>query len=94
MPAPSNRREWFWIYFCGFCMGSADIVPGISGATVALILGIYEQLIKSINTIRFHLKKIAWGFLSAILLGIVTAFVFLASLISHILNHEVYRTFL
>ncbi len=35
----------------GFCMGCADIIPGVSGGTVALILGIYEQLIDSIRLV-------------------------------------------
>lgn len=35
----------------GFCMGSADIVPGVSGGTMALILGIYERLINAIKSV-------------------------------------------
>lgn len=34
----------------GFCMGSADVVPGVSGGTMALILGIYERLLKAIRS--------------------------------------------
>ena len=34
----------------GFCMGSADIIPGVSGGTMALILGIYERLLKAIRS--------------------------------------------
>lgn len=34
----------------GFCMGSADIVPGVSGGTMALILGIYERLLQAIRS--------------------------------------------
>ena len=34
-------------------MGAADIIPGISGGTVALITGIYEKLLKSINSISW-----------------------------------------
>jgi putative membrane protein len=33
----------------GFAMGSADIVPGVSGGTVALVLGIYERLIAEVR---------------------------------------------
>lgn len=49
----------------GFCMGSADIIPGVSGGTMALILGIYERLLKAIrsfdrawleNIFRFRIK--------------------------------------
>ncbi|MCG8325649.1 MAG: DUF368 domain-containing protein, partial [Thiotrichales bacterium] len=34
----------------GFCMGTADVVPGVSGGTMALILGIYQQLINAIKS--------------------------------------------
>lgn len=34
----------------GFCMGSADIIPGVSGGTMALILGIYERLLRAIKS--------------------------------------------
>jgi len=34
----------------GFCMGSADIIPGVSGGTMALILGIYERLLRAIRS--------------------------------------------
>ena len=33
----------------GFCMGAADIVPGVSGGTIALIFGIYERLVDNIR---------------------------------------------
>lgn len=35
----------------GFCMGSADIIPGVSGGTMALVLGIYERLLKAISAV-------------------------------------------
>ncbi len=40
------------IFFKGMAMGMADIVPGVSGGTVALILGIYERLVRSISNVR------------------------------------------
>ena len=49
----------------GFCMGCADVIPGVSGGTMALILGIYERLIDSIRImdaklIRFLFRKDFW----------------------------------
>ncbi len=35
----------------GLCMGAADIVPGVSGGTVALILGVYERLVTAISRV-------------------------------------------
>ena len=39
----------FIIFIKGMCMGIADIVPGVSGGTIAIITGIYEELLKTIN---------------------------------------------
>jgi putative membrane protein len=41
----------------GFCMGSADIIPGVSGGTMALILGIYERLLRAIRSFDRHWVK-------------------------------------
>ena len=41
-------REWAVVYVKGFCMGLADIVPGVSGGTIALITGIYERFVTAI----------------------------------------------
>lgn len=43
-----TMREWVVIYLKGVCMGAADIVPGVSGGTIALITGIYDRLIAAI----------------------------------------------
>ena len=45
-------REAAYIVFSGFCMGSADVVPGVSGGTMAVALGIYERLIAAISSIN------------------------------------------
>lgn len=89
----------------GFMMGSADIVPGVSGGTVALVLGIYRRLIESIRTgaraighlvkgdvkgCLERLRAVEWGFLLPLLAGILTAVVALSGLIEHLLdNHPV-----
>lgn len=49
--------EPFMIFIRGLLMGSADIVPGISGGTIALITGIYEHLVHSISKINFRCIK-------------------------------------
>jgi putative membrane protein len=71
----------------GFAMGASNIVPGVSGGTMALILGIYEELINSIRAVlnrealghllRFRIKKalglIPWQFLLCVAVGIFLA---------------------
>lgn len=85
----TTLKEMPYIIVKGFLMGSADIVPGVSGGTLALILGIYERLldaIKSVNgrfvklLLRFRLKEAAaqlhLKFLLTLLTGIFCAFAF------------------
>lgn len=42
-------RAWVSVYLKGACMGAADTVPGVSGGTIALVLGIYERLITALT---------------------------------------------
>lgn len=85
----------------GFCMGAADVVPGVSGGTVALILGHYERLIQSISKVdTTFVKLIASGkiaaaarhidlrFLAAIAVGIATGIVALAGLMHWLLDQH------
>ncbi|GAA0542078.1 DUF368 domain-containing protein [Halorubrum ejinorense] len=46
-----DRREWLALYLKGVAMGSADAVPGVSGGTIALIVGIYERLIAAVTAV-------------------------------------------
>ena len=50
-------KEMILIFLRGLFMGSADIVPGVSGGTIALITGIYERLIYAISKIKFSFLK-------------------------------------
>ena len=52
-----NIKEAFLIFIRGLLMGSADIVPGVSGGTIALITGIYTHLVESISKIKFGFIK-------------------------------------
>jgi putative membrane protein len=88
--AVSDRLGWAMISAKGFCMGAADVVPGVSGGTMAFILGIYERLLRAIRAfdlqllglvVRFDVPRVIahvdLGFLTALGAGIVAAlFVF------------------
>lgn len=78
----------------GFFMGTADLVPGVSGGTIALVLGFYERLVSSIrqgssalgsllkgdfHSFRSRLKSVEWLFLVPLLSGILLAVALLAS---------------
>ncbi len=95
-----KKRNYLRILFCGLCMGCADVVPGVSGGTMAFILGIYEELINSIRTfgskqflgslLRFKFKdaflQINYKFLISLGSGIVIAILSLAKIISWTLD--------
>ncbi len=79
-------------------MGAADVIPGVSGGTIAFITGIYEELINSIRSIdtdalkmlkNFELKtfweKINGSFLLAVIGGIITSLLSLAKLMNYLL---------
>jgi putative membrane protein len=87
----------------GFLMGTADLIPGVSGGTIALVLGIYERLVNSIREgssalgsilkadipgFRRHLGGVEWIFLVPLLVGILTAVVTLASFLAHQLEER------
>lgn len=94
-------------FLCGLCMGTADLIPGISGGTVALILGIYEDLILSLRSFdasffgplikgRFNeaFSHISWKFLFPVILGIGLAIGSLVHVIHAILQQPLLRPLL
>lgn len=91
--------DYFLLALKGFGMGSADVVPGVSGGTIAFITGIYEELIDSIKgvnlgllkTLRKEGLKAAWtqlngNFLVAVFGGIMASVLSLAKLLSYLLE--------
>ncbi|MFC4559923.1 DUF368 domain-containing protein [Virgibacillus kekensis] len=69
--------EWKNVYR-GMVMGASDIIPGVSGGTIAVILGIYDRMITAINGIAGREWRKHLSFLVPLLIGIMTA-VFLLS---------------
>src|SRR5574344_1712746 len=70
----------------GFIMGIANIIPGVSGGTLALILGIYEDFIGAISHFFSNFKKNI-SFLIPIAIGMVLAIVSLSRVIDYSYNH-------
>lgn len=96
-----NLVHYIWILLKGMAMGAADVVPGVSGGTIAFISGIYEELILSINAIGPGLLKIfreeglrgCWkavngNFLLALFCGIGISVISLSKGISWLLENE------
>lgn len=82
-------------------MGAADIVPGVSGGSIALIAGIYQQLLDSINSFNLEnllllksfdfksfYEKVNGSFLLSLLLGILTSIFALSKVITFLMNEH------
>jgi putative membrane protein len=100
-PSALFPRKALTLFAKGFCMGASDVVPGVSGGTMALILGIYEELIAAIKAfdatfvrdlLQRRLKKalgaVPFAFLISLGLGILTAIFTLARGLSWLLVHH------
>ncbi|WP_347372826.1 DUF368 domain-containing protein [Aequorivita sp. Q41] len=94
-----NFLQYLIITAKGLAMGAADVVPGVSGGTIAFISGIYEELIQTIHNIDLGFFKIwkkegflkAWkqynlSFLAALFLGVFISIISLAKLITWLLD--------
>ncbi|MEC7731419.1 MAG: DUF368 domain-containing protein [Candidatus Neomarinimicrobiota bacterium] len=94
-----TTKEYLSLSLKGMAMGAADIIPGVSGGTIAFISGIYEELIETINNVNFEaIKKLKnngiksfWthinaNFLIALLTGIAISIMSLAKVITHLLE--------
>jgi len=83
-----GRSELALHYARGLLMGTADMVPGVSGGTVALVVGVYERLVRSVRAVtsapvalvrrdsaaaRAHVREVEWTLVLPLVLGILTA---------------------
>ncbi len=55
-----SLRDIGLIILKGMGMGAADVVPGVSGGTIAFITGIYEELVHSIKNINYRTISTLW----------------------------------
>lgn len=94
-------KDYIFIGFKGLAMGAADVVPGVSGGTIAFISGIYEELLGSISNVNMKLlktlkeegfakawKKVNGNFLLSLFLGIFVSIISLAKMIKYLLENE------
>jgi putative membrane protein len=94
-----SLRNFIILVIKGFLMGAANVIPGVSGGTMALILGIYEELINAIRSINlkfvrlitiFNIKEslstVSWPFLLPVGLGVLLATFSLAEILSWLLD--------
>lgn len=98
---PRSIIQYLLITAKGLAMGAADVVPGVSGGTIAFISGIYEELIETIHKLDFKIFKVwkkdglktAWNqynlsFLTALFLGVAISVLSLAKVITWLLENK------
>ncbi len=94
-------KDYAVVMLKGIGMGAADVVPGVSGGTIAFIVGIYDELIDSIKSINIHSLKLLFtgkfiafwkainaNFLLSLIVGIAISIFSLAKLITYLLDNE------
>lgn len=87
-------KELIINFINGFCMSLADSVPGVSGGTVAFILGFYDNFISALDDIfrgNWEAKKKAFIYLVKIGIGWAVGFVLAASILSNLFNAKIYE---
>ncbi|MBE7634421.1 DUF368 domain-containing protein [Tenacibaculum finnmarkense] len=96
-----TKKDYLVIMLKGIAMGAADVVPGVSGGTIAFISGIYEELLNAISAVNLGLFKTlkkegfksAWkqlngNFLAALFTGIFISIISLAKAIKWLLTNQ------
>lgn len=95
----ANLLKYATVAFKGICMGAADVIPGVSGGTIAFIMGIYGELLDSIKSINGEALKLLFKgkvgafwkhingtFLLSLLSGIMISIFSLAKLMKYLLE--------
>ena len=100
-PGPHSRKDYITLYLKAFCMGVADLIPGVSGGTIAFITGIYEGMLDAVGSVnkrslsallRLDLKSflsiVHIRFLIPLVLGMLSAIFLLARLMHFLINEH------
>ncbi len=101
MSKTRSFKDYAYLFVTGVTMGAADVVPGVSGGTMAFIMGVYQELIDAIKAfdlgvvkllLRFKLRaaaeRVPWRFLVALGSGVGAAILALAGILSWLLDHH------
>ena len=100
MTIRNSTKDYLVLVLKGIGMGAADVVPGVSGGTIAFITGIYEELINSIKSVNLKTVKLLFtgklaafwkavngNFLAALVLGIAISIFSLAKALGYLLHN-------
>ena len=105
MAKMKKLTDYLFVTVKGICMGAADVIPGVSGGTIAFMTGIYEELVGSINAINTTAMKLLFSgkfkefwkhingnFLLSLIAGILVSILSLAKLMTYLLEHHPVQT--
>lgn len=98
-PGPKEKKDYAVLFGKAFCMGVADLIPGVSGGTIAFITGIYEGLLDAVGSvnkksigailkgdIKTAVSIIHIRFLIPLVLGMLSAIFMLARLMHYLIT--------
>ena len=98
----SKFKEDFYNFLVGFFMGSANVIPGVSGGTMLFIMGAFNKLVDTLRTIgsaetakmlfkrdfKGIYRRVDWRFLFFLVIGVLFSFATLAKLVVFLLNEH------
>lgn len=100
-----NIAKYITVAVKGACMGAADVIPGVSGGTIAFIMGIYDEFVGSLASINAEALKLLFSgrfkdfwkhingsFLLSLITGIGISVISLASLMQYLLESHPIQT--
>ena len=100
-PGPKTQREYLVLFVKAFCMGIADLIPGVSGGTIAFITGIYEGMLDAVGSVnkrslsalfrldfKSFLSIVHIRFLIPLVIGILSAIFLLARVMHYLINEH------
>lgn len=102
---PRERKDIVFLYLKGVVMGMADLIPGVSGGTIAFITGIYDDLLTAISKVngqfikkllsknyKIALEESSAKFLIILLSGVATSIIAFARLMHYLMEHHAVPT--
>jgi len=100
-PGPKTKYDFLILYLKAFCMGVADLIPGVSGGTIAFITGIYEGMLDAVSSVnkrslaalvrldfKGFLSVVHFRFLIPLFGGILSAVFLLARLMHYLISEQ------
>src|SRR6056297_1040210 len=88
-----------WVFIKGVFIGIANLIPGVSGGTIAFVSGIYQDLVEALESFFFHFSKLmstrrkSLGFLLLVIAGVGAGIMLFAPVVNWLLNNFAASTY-